>query len=132
MRQFYVYLHCQKTKRKLINLAADGVNLELSGAPFYVGKGCGERAFDFKRNQGHGAILRELQSMSVPASDIVHFAARGLTEAKALELESKLIYFFGTRYEKDRKGLLVNLDVPPRPDFIRWDKWRKQQPKAAA
>jgi hypothetical protein len=35
-----------------------------------------------------------------------------------MELEAKLIYFFGTIYEKNRKGLLLNLDLSKRPDFV--------------
>ena len=41
--------------------------------------------------------------------------AMNLTETEALEMESKLIYFFGTKFELERKGILVNLSFPPRP-----------------
>ena len=35
-----------------------------------------------------------------------------------MEIESKLIYFFGTIYEGGRKGTLLNLDLSKRPNFI--------------
>lgn len=56
---------------------------------------------------------------------LIHILFDGLAEAKALELESKLIYLMGTKYEQGRKGLLVNLEIPPRPEFVRYDHWQK-------
>ena len=34
-----------------------------------------------------------------------------------MELESKLIYFFGTVYERDKGSCLYNLDTSVRPEF---------------
>lgn len=48
---------------------------------------------------------------------VVHIFKRDMTEALALELEAKLIYFFGTIYEKDKLGTLLNLDECKRPLF---------------
>jgi hypothetical protein len=39
----------------------------------------------------------------------------GLTEAKALELESKLIHFFGSRFDSGNPGKLVNLATTAGP-----------------
>lgn len=122
--RFYVYAHI-KPGGKRLKLAHKDFGISLPGLPFYIGKGCGQRAYDLKRNQGHGAILKELESQGVRPKEIVHILFDGLAEAKALELESKLIYLMGTKYEQGRKGLLVNLEIPPRPEFVRYDHWQK-------
>jgi hypothetical protein len=116
--KYYVYIHAKPSGQRPVRFSGLGVSMNIKGRPFYVGKGCGERAYDLKRNQGHGAILRELSASGVKPSQIVHLVAEGLTEAKALEIESKLIYFFGTQYEPGRRGLLVNLDIPARPRML--------------
>jgi hypothetical protein len=120
--KYYVYAHVKPSASKL-KIEERSLSLKFQGFPFYIGKGCGNRAHDLKRNQGHGALIKELIDSNIQSSEIVHFVKQGLTESKALELESKLIYFFGTRYEPDRRGLLVNLDIPKRPNFISWRKW---------
>ena len=113
--KYYVYVH-YAPNNKAVRYVGEKAVLRLSGLPFYVGKGVGDRAFDLKRNQGHGATIKELLLRHKP-NDIVSIIKDGLTEAQALELESKLIYFFGTRYESGRRGLLVNLDIPKRPEL---------------
>jgi hypothetical protein len=110
---FYVYAHVRPSKYPMEHTGR--LSISLPGNPFYIGKGCGERAWDLKRNEGHGQELRQLKEMGVGADQIVHILKEGLTERQALELESKLIYFFGTKFEADRRGLLVNLTIPPRP-----------------
>lgn len=112
--RFYVYAHIRPSGKN-VRFVGHGVSMRLPGLPFYIGKGTGDRAFDLKRNQGHGALLRELVDGGRTPLDIAHIVADKLPEAKALEIESKLIYFFGTKYEPGRRGLLVNLDIPPRP-----------------
>lgn len=59
--------------------------------------------------------LRQLRELGVADSEIVSIVRDALTEREALEIESKLIYFFGTKFESGRKGILVNLDFPARP-----------------
>lgn len=112
-KKFYVYAHVEPGTQIL------GFDKSLlphfQGRPFYIGKGTGSRAFDLKRNQGHGAILSELASHGKKSSEIVQIMKDGLTEPEALALEAKLIYFFGTRYERLRDGILVNLDIPKTP-----------------
>lgn len=111
-RKFYVYAHVVPSNKKIVFDCS--INMHFPGVPFYIGKGTGDRAYDLKRNQGHGATLQELLKMGKVGSDIVYIIAENLTEPEALALESKLIYFFGTKYEKDRDGILVNLDIPKR------------------
>jgi hypothetical protein len=101
--------------------------------PFYIGKGTIERAYCLKRNQGHGLRLKELLGHGVEKNELVKIICNNLPEAKAFELESTLIYYFGTTYEPNRAGILLNLDASLRPDFklvIR--KREKQQSKATA
>jgi hypothetical protein len=113
--RFYVYAHVYPSDKSR-DFRHDGAfKLALRGTPFYVGKGCGERAWDLKRNEGHGVELRQLLASGHTAEQIVCVVKEGLTERAALEIESKLIYFFGTKFERDRRGLLVNLDIPKRP-----------------
>ncbi len=88
------------------------------GIPFYIGKGTGKRAYDMKRNEGHGVALRQILASGKTAEDIVRIKFSGLTESKALEIESKLIYFFGTRFQNRQFGMLLNLDTPPIPKFV--------------
>lgn len=106
-KQYYVYAHVEPTKR---GYKAGGI--DFGGLPFYIGKGIGKRAFDLKRNEGHGAELRRLLNVGKKASDIVSIVKEGLSESEALCLEAKLIYFFGTRFDNDKNGVLVNLDKP--------------------
>lgn len=114
--KFYVYAHVDPDARFFrVGKKYGGC---FGGLPFYIGKGCGKRAYDLKRNQGHGKKLRTVLSKNWEPSDIVFIVKDGLSEAEAYELESKLIYFFGTKYQEDRpSGTLYNLDVPPIPVF---------------
>jgi hypothetical protein len=87
------------------------------GRPLYIGKGTGRRAHDLKRNEGHGKIIKEILKSDFPSISIVKIIFDGLSEQKALEMEAKLIYFFGVRYSKKRPGWLINLSEPPTPKF---------------
>lgn len=114
---FYVYVHIEPGKRAFsLSEKYGGVFL---GRPFYVGKGSGDRAYNLKRNQGHGKKLKKVLSDGWKPEQIVHVAFDGLSENRALEIESKLIYFFGGIYDRGEKsGILFNLDIPKIPDFI--------------
>jgi hypothetical protein len=113
-RRFYVYAHVDPRK-KHIKRSGNGFQLFVKGVPFYIGKGTGQRAWQLNRNEGHGVELRQLKGDGIADSEIVEIIRDGLTEREALELESKLIFFFGTKFEAGRKGILVNLDFPARP-----------------
>ena len=124
--KYYVYMHYEPSGKD-IRFVSPNCSIKINGRPFYVGKGAGNRAYDMNRNQGHGEILRQLLKGGSAPQEIVHICKDGLSEARALELESKLIYFFGTRYQKGRRGLLVNLDIPPRPEMAEGgQKYRSQ------
>lgn len=117
-RKFYVYAHVDPSKAAFCSSAANGGNW--GGMPFYIGKGTGARAFDLKRNQGHGKRLAALVTAGVPEEIIVKIVWDGLTEQEAFALEAKCIYFFGTVYElgkAGKRGMLLNLDVPKIPVF---------------
>lgn len=113
---YYVYAHVDPSDKIII---APGTDIEnMGGTPFYIGKGTGNRAYDLKRNQGHGKKINQLLKSGWEKDDIVKILFRGLNENKAFELESKLIYFFGTIYQEDRKNCcLLNLEVPKIPKF---------------
>jgi hypothetical protein len=106
---YYVYLHFDPRVDRRIHLSSSECFISIQGEPFYVGKGIDLRAYDLKRNDGHGVILRQLRAEGYMAGDVVRIVASGLTEAKSLEIESKLIHFFGSRYDKSNTGPLVNL-----------------------
>lgn len=113
---YYVYAHVDPRKPSF----TPGKNFggSLPGTPFYIGKGIGNRAFDLKRNEGHGRVLKTLFSLEYKPEHIVFIMFDGLSENKAYEIEAKLIYFFGTIFQKDRsKGALVNLDIPQIPKY---------------
>lgn len=113
--KYYVYAHVYPLTRAKDFHSNGEFELRLPGMPFYIGKGCGVRAWDLKRNEGHGIELRQMVAKGHTPEQIVAIVRSGLTERAALEIESKLIYFFGTKFERDRRGLLVNLDIPKRP-----------------
>lgn len=114
--KYYVYVHVDPREHIFISSEEAGGNF--GGRPFYVGKGCGNRAYDLKRNQGHGKIIKSVLDEGYEPNDIVKIVFSELSEAKAFELEAKLIYFFGTIYQSDRmNGWLYNLDIPLLPEF---------------
>lgn len=124
-RRFYVYAHVNPRKRPVRK--GGEFTLYMPGLPFYIGKGCGTRCWQLNRNEGHGVEIKQLRTQGIADSEIVHLIRENLTESEALEIESKLIYFFGTKFESGRKGILVNLDFPrrppsmakPPPDFVK-------------
>lgn len=112
--RFYVYAHVDPRHAVFVTDKDSGGNF--GGMPFYIGKGVGNRAFDLKRNQGHGKMLREIADAGYGTDDIVKILFDGLEEWKAFELEAKLIFFFGTIYQSnDEYGCLLNLDIPSYP-----------------
>lgn len=115
-QKFYVYAHVDPRQPVFVTDKRCGGNYK--GMPFYIGKGVGNRAYDLKRNQGHGHRLRQVLDAGYGPDDIVHILFRDLDEGFAFEVEAKLIYLFGTIYEKrHEKGCLLNLEIPPVPEF---------------
>lgn len=115
--KYYVYAHINPTKPVFITTECCGGNY--GGTPFYIGKGSDLRAYDLNRNQGHGKVLKSLLSDGFNKDEIVKILFSELTEAKAYEIEAKVIYFFGTVYDKTIKknGCLYNLTIPKLPLF---------------
>lgn len=115
---YYVYAHVDP--RKAVFSAQPECGGNYGGRPFYIGKGKGDRAFDLKRNQGHGKLICDLMKDGFKKDEVVKIIFSGISEAKAFEIEAKLIYYFGTVYagSSKRKGVLMNLDTPQVPDFI--------------
>lgn len=113
---YYVYAHVDPGKA--VAMLPKNYGGSMGGTPFYIGKGCGDRAYNLKRNQGHGKNIASVLSDGYSPESIVKILISNLTESEAFEIESKLIFFFGTVYEKSRKfGCLYNLDLPRIPDF---------------
>ena len=115
--EYYVYAHVNPEEKVFVTKKKYGGNFK--GTPFYIGKGKHDRAYDLNRNQGHGKMIKALIKSGWDKDSLVTILFKDLNEQKAYEIESKLIYFFGTIYEKDREnGVLYNLDIPKKPNFM--------------
>lgn len=115
-QEFYVYAHVDPRARIFVTTSKAGGNY--GGKPFYIGKGKNERAYELKRNQGHGKRIKEITGAGYGRDAIVYIIFQKLTEAQALEAEAKLIYFFGTEYDTSRHGWLLNLEEPKAIPFV--------------
>lgn len=121
---YYVYYHSYPNRPNSV-FRKNEIRIEFSGLPFYIGKGKGQRYLSFNRNRVHSDILSNLLENGFEKNDICHIYADGLTEIEALELESKLITFFGCKNEYKKslaltgmKPSLVNTDYGMRPKWI--------------
>jgi|GEM_PF-6536634 len=120
---YYVYVHVDPRIKRFHQLGFKNI-----GKPFYVGKGAGSRAYSRARSKPHRDPINEILCDGYQMSDIVHIYKSDMTERAALELESKLINFFGCicempklirPYISGRKsGLLINTDTGRRPDWL--------------
>ena len=64
--------------------------------PIYIGKGKDSRAFNINRTNFHNHKLRKLAE-KYTIEDVTFIMKDKLKEGEALELESKLIYYYGCR-----------------------------------
>jgi hypothetical protein len=111
---YYVYAHIDPRKSPTI---LTPLNIVLPGEPFYIGKGCGKRAWNLTRNQGHGKKIQRLRKLGHDETALVTLLATALSEQEALILEAKLIYFFGSIYDDTVHGYLLNLADHLHPPF---------------
>jgi hypothetical protein len=132
-RNFYVYYHLNPNTEKFsITKSTNGNRtlLRFGGTPFYIGKGSGKRFMDIgKRSTSHVNIINTYQNSGYDKSDVCKILIDGLTEVEALELESKLITYFGCyneclaiqkkHFNGTGGGLLINSDVGKRPDWVK-------------
>lgn len=112
---YYVYVHVDPRK-PVTPLKV--LNFVIAGEPFYVGKGCDSRAWTLSRNQGHGKRIQHIRKAGFPDSSMVQIVSENLSEREALSLEAKLIYYFGSIYDEQGKGFLLNLADHMRPNFV--------------
>ena len=110
----YVYAHIDPREGRT---ELTSLKVVLKGAPFYIGKGSQRRAWDLKRNQGHGKIIKQIRDEGFPGDALVQIITDNLTEQESLVLEAKLIYLFGSIYDESINGCLVNLADHIKPQF---------------
>jgi hypothetical protein len=110
-REYYVYVHCDSTKK--LSVARDireyflATKFNLKYMPFYVGKGTRNRFLDFNRNDSHRKIRTSIlkRRKDIEAIKI----CENLTETEALMIESKIIDILGSKHTS-KFGMLINLD----------------------
>lgn len=132
-RKYYVYYHLDpNTDRITVTKSVPYENKNLvrfAGVPFYIGKGCGKRFKSLNnRSTSHINLVNTYLKIGYEITDICKILIDGLTELEALELESKLIAYFGCytdclAVEKKyltglRGGVLINSDRGKRPFWV--------------
>jgi hypothetical protein len=131
-RKYYVYYHCDVESEPLCftnMVRKDLVKLNFAGMPFYIGKGTGDRYLSLHaRSSAHVQRVRFFESMGYTMESLSYILVDNLTEREALEIESKLIAFFGCMAEVPTNkpyfhggcgGTLVNSDIGKRPDWVK-------------
>jgi len=124
--KYYVYYHTDPSMPNTRLRKGDDC-VDFCGRPFYIGKGVGERYKSKKRSRSHLSIINSIKNKGIQESRIYHIFKYGLSEGDALELEAKLITFFGCSSELDRNrahfhgmkgGILINSDPAKRPACV--------------
>lgn len=122
---YYVYYHSDPAFKETVFVHGDD-KIVFSGKPFYVGKGVGNRYLSKTRSKSHLSCLNKIEEV-YPKEEIYHIFKDGLTEKEALEMEAKLINFFGckselsdinTHFHGFRGGFLINADTAIRPQYV--------------
>ena len=90
-RRYCVYAHIDPRKERFATSL-------FAGGDYRAFRFTSERApliehLTFAETKGHGKVLREIIAAGFCEQDIVKVIMQDMTEAKALEMESKLIYF---------------------------------------
>lgn len=125
-REYYVYYHTDPHCPNM-RLKKDDQTIDFNGRPFYVGKGKGSRYKSKLRSRSHLAVIKQIKSTGASDEQIFHIFESGLSELEAIELEAKLITFFGCSSEVARNrchfhgmkgGLLINSDPARRPAYV--------------
>lgn len=123
-QKYYVYIHCEYTSSPLLYRSKDGKNKILfNKVPFYIGKGCGGRLESKNRTNLHRAKM-ESNNLIAPQNKWTYIFRDKLNEVQALELEAKLILFFGCNGQTKgnpylsglKTGVLVNNQYPFVPE----------------
>jgi hypothetical protein len=109
---YYIYFHCNPLKKLFVKNDIKHLFLAknfpgMTHVPFYVGKGTGNRAYQFERSGPYAKIRAKLRGFDLEPS--VFIAKSELSENQAFNLESKIIDILGVTH-LEKHGLLVNLD----------------------
>jgi hypothetical protein len=106
--KYYVYAHLDGGKKIAIGVNAIttfAATLGFTHAPFYIGKGSGNRLYEKDRNETHRKVRQKIDQMGQEAT--VFTVCDSLTESEALQREAKLFDIFGLM---SHGGRLCNLD----------------------
>lgn len=123
---YYVYYHTDPSMPDM-RFRRDSDEVVFRGRPFYIGKGVGDRYKSLKRSRSHISVVNRIAATGIRKDEIFHIFKGCISEKEALELEAKLITFFGCWSELDRNrahfhgmkgGLLINSDPAVRPPDV--------------